>query len=432
MSSYFTKSITAALLFNVHLHACQPPDSLADRVEKVLPSVVKIKIQRSDGSDDENDLIAYEGGGSGFVMDGNHHVLTNAHVIRDARKLVVIDANQREHPAVVLAKDDKTDIALLEAPTLDGTVPTFGKSEELKLGESIFVIGSPFSLGHSVSAGIVSSKGRSLSNYPYIPFIQTDASINPGNSGGPVFNCKGDLIAMASTYYSRQGNYTNIGFAIPAEDFLRIGEKLLKEKRVPRGYLGLELWSSEKIARKLGYPNALLVSRVDEVSPAAAGGIVAGDWIVGIENRRFQYGGELFKTLERSAPGVELTLSILREKKEMPMKITLGTPTGDLSNYAINTGNGDLTEKFGLTVTESREGIKILATHPWTKAVGLEPGDRIVSIDGSDIKTLKGLNQTLSKFKENDVGWITIQRMNRTVVLPFGSKTILRGSSTRD
>lgn len=432
MSSCLSKCALSAVVLGTQLLACESPYILSEQVAKVLSSVVKVKIQRSEGAEEENDLIAYEGGGSGFVWDKDHHVLTNAHVVRDARKIVVIDSDQHEHPAILIGKDEKTDVAVLEAPTLDATAPAFGKSDDLKLGESVFVIGSPYSLGHSVSAGIVSSKGRSLSNYPYIPFIQTDASINPGNSGGPLFRCNGDLVAMASTYYSRQGNYTNIGFAIPAEDFLRIADKLLKEKKITRGYLGAELWSSEKIARKIGYPNALLVTRIDEGSPAALAGIVPGDWIVGLEGRRFRYGGELYRRLELSASGSELPLLLLREKKEIPLSLSLGAKPSEPQNFATNCGSGDAAEKYGMCIAETKEGLKILSTYPWIKAVGIEPSDRLVSINGTETKTLKELNQLLSKYKETDAGWITLQRGERTLTLPFGSKTSLKGNTTRD
>lgn len=435
MSFYSANRALAVLLVSASLFAdtsAYLPADLSEQVRTVLPSVVKIKIQRSDDSNEESELIAFEGGGSGFVFDRDHHVITNAHVIKGAKRIVLIDINRKEYPATVVGTDEKTDVAILSAPTFSAPPLSFGASNRLSIGEAVFVVGSPFSLGHSVSAGIVSMIGRYLPNYPYLPLIQTDAAINPGNSGGAVFNRNAEVVAMASTYYTKQGNYTNIGFAIPSEDFQRIGGKLLKEKKVSRGYLGAELWSSEKIARKIGYSNALLVTRIDAGSPAESAGIMVGDWIIGIDGHLFRYEGEFYRMLEPSLPGSDFSIMIVRDKKESSINLKLGNGPLETKNFVSNAGASDTTEKFGLIVRENSEGVSVLSVYPWIGAIGIEPGDRIVSIDESDIKTLDELNQRLTKYKENDVGRITIQREKRNIVLPFGGKTALKATSTRD
>ena len=433
----FCSAKKALALFVVSVSLCADtstylPADLSEQVHSILPSVVKIKIQRSDESNEEGELIPFEGGGSGFVFDRDHHVITNAHVVKGAKKIVLIDIDRNEYPATLIGADEKTDVAILSAPTYTASPLTFAPGSRLSIGEPVFVVGSPFSLGHSVSAGIVSMTGRYLPNYPYLPLIQTDAAINPGNSGGVVCNRHAEVIGMASTYYTKQGNYTNIGFAISSDDFLRIGEQLVKDQKVSRAYLGAELWSSEKIARKMGYTHALLVTHVDSASPAANAGIVVGDWIVGIDRHHFRFEGELYRMLETASPSSYLSLIILREKQESDVSIQLSNAREEVKNFASNAGMPDTAEQFGLIVRENNEGITLLAAYPWIKSVGIEPGDRIISLDGNQVRTLNGLNQYLSKYKKNDVGWITLQRGDSTITLPFGGKSALNGTSTRD
>lgn len=406
------------------------PVNLSSHIKNALPSVVKIKIQRGEGTDEESDLIAFDGGGSGFVFDNEHHIMTNAHVVKDAKKIVIIDQNQYEYPALVIGKDDKTDIALLVSPTFNAPALKVGNSSELTIGDGVFAIGSPFSLGHSVSYGIVSMTGRYLSNYPYIPFIQTDASINPGNSGGAVFNLQGEVIAMASTFYSRQGGYTNIGFAIPADDFRRIGEKLIRDKKIIRGYLGAELILSEKISRRYGSANGIFISRILPNSPASKAGLKAGDMVVKINNNSIRNGGELHRYLENSNPGDTVLLTLLRNK--LDVNITLQSEPENRIDVTTNGGTGDPAEKIGLIVSESDNGIKVLATHSGAKTAGIDPGDKIIQINSTTVKTIKELNTQLGKLKESEIGLLTLMREDEKIVLPIGSKTALKVYSTQN
>lgn len=421
--------LSLALLGQGQVNGSEIPVNLSATIQTVLPSVVKVKIQRVDVPEDESsDIISFDGGGSGFVLDDKHHIMTNAHVIKDARKIVVIDNNQYEYPALLVGKDDKTDIAILEAPTFNAPPLKSGKSSDLSIGEGLFVIGSPFSLSHSVSYGIVSMTGRYLSNYPYIPFIQTDAAINPGNSGGAVFNLKGELIAMASTFYSRQGNYTNIGFAIPSDSFLRIGEKLIRDKKIKRGYMGAELILSEKISRKSGIPIGLFVSRVMPGSPAAQAGLKAGDLIVRANDLSLRNGGELHRILENSNPGDTLTLVIARNKTNLTL--TLEEEPEEVKPLITNAGTNDLSEKMGLIISEEPNGIKVLVTYAGAKTVGIDPGDLIAQVNGKTVKTIKEINGQLAKLKENEIAQLTIMRGEETIALPIGSKSALKLFST--
>ncbi|HZF71097.1 S1C family serine protease, partial [Sulfuricurvum sp.] len=227
--------VLLTLILTYPLSAMEPLFSISDQVKKVLPSIVKIKVQKNGLSSDENELISTDAGGSGFVLDSDHHLVTNAHVIGEGKKIAIIDQNNVEYVASLIAKDDKTDIAVLEAPAFNAPELTDADTTALSAGDGVFVIGSPYSLDHSVSLGIISAMERFLPNYPYIHFIQTDAAVNPGNSGGAIFDLKGELVGMTSTYFSRQGGYTNIAFAIPIEEVRRIAHTLLNDKKIIRG-----------------------------------------------------------------------------------------------------------------------------------------------------------------------------------------------------
>lgn len=396
---------------------------LSDRIKKVLPSVVKIKVQKSDPTDD-NELTATDSGGSGFVLDNEHRIITNAHVIGDAKKISIIDAFNREYSAKLIGKDDKTDIAVLESSTF--SAPLLNESNATVLpGESVFAIGSPFSLGHSVTYGIVSANNRFLANYPYVRFIQTDAAINPGNSGGALFNQNGELIGMNSTYYSKQGNYTNIGFAIPISDVHRIAARLIQENPIQRGYLGAELLLSERISRKLGHTASVYVGHVEPNSPADKSGLRTGDAIIAINDTQFIDGGELHRYLEQSKPNETINLTFYREKQRINTDVILGTyPLEKKEN--TNVGSGDESEKIGLIVKEESGMVRVVIPFQTAKSVGIEADDIIREVNKQSITAIKELNNIIAKLKENEITLMKIERGANLITLPIGTKTAIK------
>lgn len=404
--------------------------NLPDHVQRVLPSIVKIKVQKSDLSDDDNELTATDSGGSGFILDNEHRIITNAHVIGDAKKISIIDSFNREYSAKLIAKDDKTDIAVLESSAFSAPVLQESNSS-VSAGESVFAIGSPFSLGHSVTYGIVSANNRFLANYPYVHFIQTDAAINPGNSGGALFNQNGELIGMNSTYYSKQGNYTNIAFTIPIKDVRRISTRLISENPIQRGYLGTELLLSERISRKLGLKASAYISSIEPNSPAEKSGLRSGDAIVAVNDLQFRDGGELHRYLEHSKPDQTLNLTFYRDKQRLNTDVILGTfPNEKKENN--NAGSGDESEKIGLILKEDTDGIHVIATFQTAKAVGIEAGDTIKEINKQSITTIKELNSIIGKLKENEIALIKIERGNTPIMLPIGTKTAIKPYITKN
>lgn len=407
------------------------PLSLSQHVTNVSPSVVKIKVQRSDDSNDESELIAVEGGGSGFVFDTHHHVITNAHVIGNAKKIIVIDQNNTEYPAILIGKDDKSDIAVLEAAAFNTANAPFGDSRLLSAGDGVFVIGAPFSLGYSVSAGIVSAMKRFLPNYPYLHFIQTDSAINPGNSGGPMFNMNGQLIGMTSTHFTRQGGYTNIGFALPIEEVNRVVQLLLAKGKVERGYLGAELFISEIISRKMGYQFSVLVTRIGANSPAETSGLKTGDLIIGVNNGSLKDGGELHRILEKSQPDDPIALTYLRNKQAVTATVRLGkTPISkkDIDNIAT----ADKAEKLGLILHENENEVSVTLSYGTAKTLGIDSLDIIVGISGTATKTIKELNTQLENIKEGEIVFLTLKRNGTLITVPIGSKTAMKGYTTQN
>lgn len=405
--------------------------AIAASSTKLLPSVVKIKVQHLDKATEDNELIQSDTGGSGFVYDSNHHILTNAHVIKDAKKIAVVDANNNEHPATLLAKDDKTDIAILDVPTLNAPFIPVAKGISLSLGDNVFVIGSPYSLGLGVTVGVVSALERFLPNYPYQYFIQTDAAINPGNSGGPLFNQNGELIGVATMTFSKSGGYTNIGFAIPADEAARIGNLLISQKKVERGYLGAELLICEKFSRKLGYQYSVLITRIDPKSPAEKGGLKAGDLLIQLNDVNFGDNGTLHRYLQRSHPGDSLKVTYLRDKKSAKTTVSLNKVPA--ATIAINNiGTSDQAEKLGLILQERTADtlLEILISYGSAKTSGFSAGDTIVQINGKSVKTLKEFNLQLSNLTDTEIALVTLRRNGEVISLPLGSKTTLQGYTT--
>lgn len=418
------------VVFCSFLFGTEPAMSIAEHVKNVIPSVVKIKIQRSDTASDESELLSIDAGGSGFVMDTEHHIVTNAHVIKKAKKIIIIDSSDNEYPAELIGKDEKTDIAVIEVPSFNAPSLVSGEGTAVSVGDPLFVIGSPFSLGHSVSAGIVSAQNRFLPNYPSMFFLQTDASINPGNSGGPVLNLNGKLIGMASTYYSRQGNYTNVGFALPIEDVRRVAEELITNQKIKRGYMGVDLLISERFSRKMGYHASVLITRIHPQGPAEQSGLKAGDLIIGIGSENFRDSGALYRVLERSRPQESIEILYVRDKKSLTSTIRL-SETPEPKNTTLNIGTADQAEKLGLILREAaaNDGIEVVVSYGVAKTVGIISDDRIMQINGISINTIKELNTQLARLGENDIAMLSILRNGESIALPITSQKALKGYS---
>ena len=261
--------------------------------------------------------------GSGFVIQPDGYILTNNHVVDGAEKIMVRLSNREEYEAELVGTDPRSDLALLKV-TAEKKLPalTMGDSDKLEVGEWVLAIGSPFGFDYSVTAGIVSAKGRSLSNPQtgnYVPFIQTDVAINPGNSGGPLFNLDGEVVGINSQIYSNSGGFMGVSFAIPIEMAMDVVKQLKDKGRVSRGWLGVEILEvSRDLALSYGLkrPRGALVARVMEDSPAAAAGLQEEDIIVEFNGQDIERSGELPQFVGRAPVGEPSSLTVVRGGKK--------------------------------------------------------------------------------------------------------------------
>ncbi len=273
--------------------------------------------------------------GSGVVVDEHGTILTNYHVVENAREVKVALADGRELRARPVGSDSRTDLAVLKVdePGLPSLV--MGDSERLEVGDIVLAIGNPFGIGQTVTMGIVSAMGRgSLGLADYEDFIQTDAAINPGNSGGALINTRGELVGISTAILSRSGGYQGIGFAIPSNMAREVLDSILKTGRVVRGYVGIEAQAvTPEIARAFGLPDAhgALLSGVDPQGPAQRAGLRRGDVILALRERVIVSDDDLRAQLSRFKPGDRASLTVLRDGRRLQVEVVLGEPPPNLS-----------------------------------------------------------------------------------------------------
>lgn len=269
--------------------------------------------------------------GSGFIISKDGYILTNAHVVDRAKEIIVRLSDRRELEAELIGSDVRADLAVIKVTT-DENLPTvrLGKSSQLKVGAWVLAIGSPFGFDYSVTAGIVSAKGRSLptaQNENYVPYIQTDVAINPGNSGGPLFNLDGDVVGINSQIYSNSGGFMGVSFAIPIDVAMDVAEQLRTEGRVSRGWLGVMIQEVNRdLAESFGLerPHGALISRVLPDTPAEAGGLREGDVITSFNGQPIERSGELPHYVGRARAGSMADLELVRDGEAMELRLKVG------------------------------------------------------------------------------------------------------------
>lgn len=265
--------------------------------------------------------------GSGFIISTDGYILTNNHVIKDADEIIVRLSDRRELVARVIGADERSDLALLKVDATGLPEVELGNSDELKVGEWVLAIGSPFGFDYSVTAGIVSAKGRSLPNESYVPFIQTDVAINPGNSGGPLFNLEGEVVGINSQIYTRSGGFMGVSFAIPISVAIDVAEQLKDVGRVSRGWLGVVIQEVNKdLAESFGLKQAkgALVAQLVPGSPAELGGLQSGDIITAFNGQEINLSSDLPHRVGRIKPGSKAKLNIVRNGKAKTIRLEIG------------------------------------------------------------------------------------------------------------
>jgi len=359
-------------------------------------------------------------GGSGFIISEDGYLLTNNHVVDDADEIIVSLSDRREYKAELIGSDERSDLALLKIEAENLPVVKIGKSSDLKVGEWVVAIGSPFQLNFSVTAGIVSAKGRSIPNgsdSTYVPFIQTDVAINPGNSGGPLFNLEGKVVGINSQIYTRSGGYMGVSFAIPIDYAMDVVNQLKEGGSVARGWLGVSIQEvTSDFAKSLGMsvPKGALVSQVMPDSPAEKAGLLARDVIVEFDGVEIVYSGDLPQTVGSIKPGSKIEANIIREGKAKKIKIEVGKLPDNLSVASSSQGNksSDLGVVVReLTFEERREmkldhGVLITEINPEGLAAqqGILKGDIITYLFNQKIRNSRDLSNAIENAKENPDG----------------------------
>jgi serine protease Do len=337
--------------------------------------------------------------GSGFIVDADGHVVTNAHVIDDADTVKVKLADDREFRAKVVGKDDRLDVAVLQlqgAPR-DLPVAALGASDPLRVGEYVVAIGNPFGLGNTVTMGIVSAKGRTIGAGPYDDFIQTDASINPGNSGGPLFNLLGQVVGINTAI---NPNGKGIGFAIPVDAVKLVLPQLIATGHVTRGRLGVLIQGmDEDLASALGldHPHGALVEQVEGGSPAERAGLKSGDLIVAVDGQEIAHSEDLPRTIAPHKPGSSVHLTVIRDKKSQDVAVTLAALEDEKSaaqpaSESERAPDPTSAQALGVGVVDDAGRVVVQGVSPDGPAQGkLQPGDVVESVNQQPVTNAKDL-----------------------------------------
>jgi serine protease Do len=367
ISRLMTAGLIAVALFAPSAMAAELPD-FREIVSEQSPAVVKIIVEHSADRPDQfggqeipeylrrffqfpdqgqgpqrrNQLAT----GSGFIISRDGYIVTNNHVVEGASAVTVRLSDRREYEAEVIGTDPRSDLALLRVEAEDLPMLVLNTTDELQVGEWVLAIGSPFGLDYSVTAGIVSAKGRSLpteNNENYVPFIQTDVAINPGNSGGPLFNLKGEVVGVNSQIYTRTGGSIGLSFAIPVSVVRNVVSQLKEDGRVTRGWLGVTIQDVDRnLAESFGLdrPRGALVSQVAEDSPADKGGLKSGDIILEFDGEDILTSSDLPHVVGLIAPGSKVPVVIMRDNKRKRFTLEVGGLGAD-DSFALSAGQSD-------------------------------------------------------------------------------------------
>jgi serine protease Do len=372
--------------------------------------------------------------GSGFIISADGYIVTNHHVIDKADEVIVRLGDRRELKAKVIGSDQLSDTALIKIEATSLKPLIIGNSAELKAGEWVVAIGSPFGFDYSVTAGIVSAKGRSLMNQNYVPFIQTDVAVNPGNSGGPLLNLKGQVVGVNSQIFSNTGGFMGLSFAIPIELVLDVVEQLKTGGQVSRGWLGVMI---QEVTRELAEsfnmdrPRGALVSKTVEDGPAERAGIKVGDIIIEFNGEPIEGSSSLPPLVGRVRSGESAKVKLLRDGRTKDLTVKIGQlPDNPVlaENTAPKSNKAAKADRLGLILEDTDDriraeynldgGVVVLDVQPGPAATaGLRPGDVIISLNNIPVKGTKDFTGRLDKMKAGSSVAVLVQRPSGPIYL---------------
>ena len=376
--------------------------------------------------------VPFRGQGSGFIISADGLILTNAHVVRDAKDVTVKLSDRREFAAKVLGSDPVTDVAVLRIDAQGLPVVRLGDAGTLEVGDPVLAIGAPYGLEQTATQGIVSAKGRSLPGDTAVPFIQTDAAVNPGNSGGPLFDGSGAVVGINAQIFSQSGGFQGLSFAIPINVALKVKDQIVATGKAQHGQLGVLVQDvNQALAESFGLarPDGALVARVTKGSAAEQAGVRPGDVITEVNGQKVVQSGALSSLISMSPPGTAVTLKVWREQREHTLQARLGS-AGDTAAQRA-TPRGEATEegtRLGLSMRplspqEQRqlggEGGLVVEGLDGTGAAaraGIEPGDVLLAVNGRPVRSVEDVRAVLKNHPKQVA--LLVRRQGDTVFVP--------------
>ncbi|MFT3803397.1 MAG: DegQ family serine endoprotease [Burkholderiaceae bacterium] len=377
------------------------------------------------------------GVGSGFIISPDGYVMTNHHVVDGADEIYVTLTDKREFKGKLIGSDKRTDVALVKIEASNLPRATLGDPNKVRVGEWVLAIGSPFGLDNTVTAGIVSAKGRDTGDY--LPFIQTDVAVNPGNSGGPLINTHGEVIGINSQIYSRTGGFMGISFAIPIDEATRVTDQLKANGRVVRGRIGVSIAEVTKdVADPLGLPRAAgaQVRSVEEGGPAEKGGIEVGDIIQKFDGKSVERSTDLPRMVGNTKPGTRVTVQVWRKGAQKDLNLTVAELEADKTARAApakpGSGGGSGTptvNAMGLVVSDLtderkaqlriKNGVLVDSSEGAAARSGIRPGDVIMALDNQDVISARQFNDLVAKLDKNKTSVALVRRGDSASFVPI-------------
>jgi serine protease Do len=371
--------------------------------------------------------------GSGFIISGDGYILTNAHVVNEADEVVVKLSDKREFKAKIIGADRRTDVALLKIDATGLPKVTVGDPGKLKVGEWVAAIGSPFGLENTMTAGIVSAKGRALPQENFVPFIQTDVAINPGNSGGPLFNLKGEVVGINSQIYSRSGGSMGLSFAIPIDVAIDVSMQLKLSGKITRGWLGIAIQEITKdLADSFGMKNTngALIAGVEKSSPAEKGGLEPGDVILKFDGKSIETSSDLPRAVGSTKPGKKAAVEVLRKGAIKGLNVTVGESPFEKDEVATNnkTTKPEI-NRIGMVLREltaqqkktlnGRNGLLVADVQGLAAQAGIRRGDVVLGLNNTEVQSPEQFNKQLSAVPAGKTIALLIQRGENTLYVPI-------------
>lgn len=373
--------------------------------------------------------IPARGAGSGFIVSNDGYILTNAHVVRGADEVEVKLIDKRTFSAKVIGADSRTDVAVIKITANRLPAVKLGDPARLRVGEAVAAIGSPFGFENSVTAGIVSAKGRSLPSESYVPYIQTDVPINPGNSGGPLFNMKGEVVGINSQIYSRSGGYQGVSFAIPIDVAMEVAEQLKAGGKVSRGWLGVVVQEvTADLAEPFGMdrPRGALIAQVQADSPAARAGLQAADVILIFGGKPVENSGDFPRMVGMAKPGAKIPLQVWRRGKTQELLVVLGELPGE---EQLAGKSGKTYSRGGLAVSEltadqRRElgidhGLLVEEVAGDAARAGVRVGDLILAVNNGKVATVEAFRKAIAAVPKGKSAALLVRRGEGSLYIPL-------------